>query len=239
MNKPVQMFNPIRYKRIFEEISDQIRASIIKGIIKPGDKLPSERELSLQFKSGRMVVREALRILEHSGFIYIRQGSEGGAFVKDLNTDVMTRSMSDLMQFKNVSLENLVEARLSIEKEIMENLIDRITNEDLELLNNNIKITSEKIDKGQKVTKENLEFHMLLAKSIKNPIFEMMIQSVLEATKFYILKLKPKINYVNRVLDYHIQIYDAVKEKNKNKAKRKMVQHIKDVNKHLSTLMVE
>ena len=61
------LFKSIKNKRIFETISEQIKELIYSGVLKPGDKLPSERKLSEQFGTGRMVVREALRILEHAG----------------------------------------------------------------------------------------------------------------------------------------------------------------------------
>ena len=69
--KDKSLFVPFKPKRAFEDISDQIRELIYSGVFKPGDKFPPERELAIQFKTGRMAVREALRMLEQSGFIYI------------------------------------------------------------------------------------------------------------------------------------------------------------------------
>ena len=228
------VFHPIQTKRIFEEISEQIKALIIDGSIKPGDKLPSERELAKHFNSGRMVVREALRVLEHAGFVYIKQGSEGGAFVKHLDTSVATKSISDLIKLKNVTLKNLTEARLSIEKEVVENVIDRITKADLKLLEKNIQATEKKVEKGIRSSKENLDFHLILARATKNPIFELMIQSVLDVTHYYILELQPDMKYVTGVLKYHQEIHEALKLKNKNVAKEKMIKHIMDVNDFLT-----
>jgi len=60
----LQLFKPIRGKRTFEEISSEIKRLIFDGVLKPGDKLPSEIELAKMFAVGRQSVREALRLLE-------------------------------------------------------------------------------------------------------------------------------------------------------------------------------
>lgn len=79
------LFKPLKTdQKIFQQISDQIRGLILSGVLKPGNKLPSEKELSNQFNTGRMVVREALRTLEESGLIYVKRGSLGGHLLRIL-----------------------------------------------------------------------------------------------------------------------------------------------------------
>ena len=77
-------FIPIKPLRASEGIVDQLKKAILKGEFTPGQKLPSERELSEMFQASRVVVREALRTLELSGFVSIRQGPHGGAYVQQL-----------------------------------------------------------------------------------------------------------------------------------------------------------
>jgi len=236
MKTQPSLFIPFKTKRAFEEISDQIRALIYSGIFKPGDKLPPERELASQFKSGRMVVREALRTLEHSGLIYIKQGSLGGTFIKSADTKVITRSISDMITIGNVSLQELTEARLGIEMVILESAITRINNDDLGLLAKNIDFSEEQILKGKRPLDDHLNFHLLLAKSSKNTLFEMIIESIMTVTKSFLLTVKPDAKYLNRVLNYHKEIYKALKEKKLNIAKEKMGEHLLDANKKLSEL---
>ena len=71
-------FEPRQTKRAFEHIVEQIRNRIYKGLLKPGDRLPSERELAEQFHTARLPVREAFRVLEESGLIHIKKGKMGG-----------------------------------------------------------------------------------------------------------------------------------------------------------------
>lgn len=207
------LFKSIKNKRIFEIISEQIKELIYSGVLKPGDKLPSERKLSEQFGTGRMVVREALRILEHAGFILIKQGSVGGAFVKESNTEVITRSFSDLIRLGKVTIKDLTDARLGLEKAIIELVIDRIDDHDFELLHKNIFETERLIYQGKRPRENNVNFHLLLARATKNPVYEMMVQSVMDIVFFFLQQYNPKMEYIQRVLDYHREILAAIEGK--------------------------
>lgn len=75
------MFRPIHTKRAFEEICARIREQLALGVLKPGDKLPAERDLAQQLGVSRNVLREALRSLEMAGVLRLQKGVKGGAFV--------------------------------------------------------------------------------------------------------------------------------------------------------------
>ena len=83
MNVKKELFSPIKSKRTFEEVSGKIKTLIFDGVLKPGDRLPSEIELARQFMVSRQTIREALRILELSGFIKVQKGGSGGPLIKD------------------------------------------------------------------------------------------------------------------------------------------------------------
>ena len=68
---------PVETKRASEVIFEQIREMILSGQLKPGDRLPSEKSLMEMLKRSRPTVREALRMLEHAGFIRTIPGSNG------------------------------------------------------------------------------------------------------------------------------------------------------------------
>jgi GntR family transcriptional repressor for pyruvate dehydrogenase complex len=236
MSEP-SLFKPLKNgKKIFQQISDQIRELIFSGALKPGDKLPSENQLASQFNTGRMVVREALRTLEQSGLLNVKQGSLGGAFVKDPDTTVITRSISDLIKIGNVALGELTEARLGIEKVILEFALVRMNKEDLNLLKKNIEDSEQKFSRGERATKDHIHFHILLAKSTKNLLFEMIIESIMDVTESFLLLLKPDVKYVNNVLTYHKKIYNALKEKNLHMAEQIMEKHLLDINRKLKEL---
>ena len=67
-------FHPVKTNKVSELIIQQIKTSIMDGTIKPGDKIPPERELVEQFQASRILVREALKNLETSGLLMMKPG---------------------------------------------------------------------------------------------------------------------------------------------------------------------
>jgi DNA-binding FadR family transcriptional regulator len=74
------MNNPIKRQRLADEVAHRLRHQITQGRYKPGEKLPTEPELMAAFGVGRSTVREAVRILSHSGVLRVQQGL--GTFVE-------------------------------------------------------------------------------------------------------------------------------------------------------------
>jgi len=103
--------SPARVRRTFEEVALQLRAMFTGGHLRPGDRLPPERELSQQLGVSRSALREALRTLEISGVIQLRKGRNGGAFITRGNFDAVTANFRDLLTLGNLKFEELAEAR--------------------------------------------------------------------------------------------------------------------------------
>src|SRR5210317_1269664 len=83
MKKSLQ-FKHLKKTRLYEEITDQVKDAILEGHLKPGERLPSERDLCEMFGVGRPTVREALRVLDNMGLIEIGPGVKGST-VKDVD----------------------------------------------------------------------------------------------------------------------------------------------------------
>lgn len=88
------VLRPMHSGNAFEETLERILQAIKLGVVHPGERLPSERELSLQLNVSRMTLREALRSLQESGYVESRPGRSGGTFVlrRPCATDVDTRT---------------------------------------------------------------------------------------------------------------------------------------------------
>ena len=93
---------PIRTKRLYEEIVEQIRQLISDGKLKPGDKLLAERELADRFQVSRASVREAIRTLEMLGVIDIRPGE--GTFIRETEADDIIRPLPALIGPSSVTI---------------------------------------------------------------------------------------------------------------------------------------
>ena len=80
-------FKRIKPYRVSGGVAEQLKEAILLGVFKPGDKLPSERDLAIQFGVSRLAILEACRTLENSGFVQIRQGVGGGTIVTEPDFD--------------------------------------------------------------------------------------------------------------------------------------------------------
>lgn len=116
--KQLLMFTPARSGRSSEDVALQIEAAIVSGKIKPGQGLPSERDMQAQFKTGRGTIREALRALREKGLLEIRKGAKGGAYVRELDVYNVSQPLALLFKQQHVAPEHVVEFRESMDRSI-------------------------------------------------------------------------------------------------------------------------
>ncbi|MFC4535830.1 FadR/GntR family transcriptional regulator [Sphaerisporangium dianthi] len=81
MDGLVALLRPVRAGNAFEETVERLLQAIKLGVVAPGDKLPAERELAVQLGISRVTLREAIRALQEAGYLDVRRGRYGGAFV--------------------------------------------------------------------------------------------------------------------------------------------------------------
>jgi len=231
------MFDSVKSNKVSQNITKQIRNAIFGGRLKPGDKLPSERELIENFKVSKATLREALRSLEVLGFLEIRKGVSGGAFVTEVDMTKARDSVTNFLLFKNLSLKDLSEVRLLLEPYIAEKATLAITKEDLSRLEKLIKDSEYAIKNGIgfESRKNEIEFHRIIASITGNPILMFIldfVENLLIDTKAV---LKPGKEFSNKVLKSHKRIYNALLERNVEKVHEEMVKHIREVEKDLLT----
>ena len=151
-------FKPIKPLRISEEVAQQLKESIMFGHFKPGERLPTERDLSEQFQVSRAATREALRVLENAGFILTRQGATGGAFVTSLSFERIANAFLDLfMAEKILQSQRSTMCGSLVEPEVARLAAQRVTPEYAERL---------------KAAIPNKEFHFILGEMCGNRFLE-------------------------------------------------------------------
>ena len=190
MNAPQRTasFKKIKPRRAFEEICEIIRDQLSAGILRPGDKLPPERELALQLGVGRNAVREALRSLEFAGVIVLRKGTKGGAFVREGDPGTMTQVLQDLMNLGSISLAELIEARLHIQDVVVRLAALRATQADFDALERNIVRTEEATLAGDFLTRIECsqEFYRILSSATQNQALYLIVESLTEILMRYL-----------------------------------------------------
>jgi len=189
MKPSKNLFTPVRNERTFEKVSSRIKGLIFDGVLKPGDRLPSENELAQQFNVSRQTVREALRILELSGFITTQKGGSGGPLIKDTILNTISDLYRDAFRMEKISIEELTLVRFEIERVVLEHATDKADESDIEALQHNIARAKEKIEDNETAIDEHIEFHNLLAKASKNHVFVVVSGSLAAAVRDVLKRL--------------------------------------------------
>ena len=211
-------FKPIKSKRTFEEVSSEIKRLVFKGTLKPGDKLPSETELARQFNVGRQTIREAMRLLELSGFLTIQRGVSGGPLIKNTVLNTISNSLIDALLIKKISIEDLIFARLEIEKVVLKQVINNADDSDIQMLQENIVQAKNKIQNSIQPFEENMQFHKLLAKASKNHIFMVVVESIMTVVSDITSQLEVDLQRSKKIIKHHENILNSIISKNSDEA---------------------
>jgi DNA-binding FadR family transcriptional regulator len=210
----------------------QLKEAILIGKFKSGEKLPSERELTEEFQVSRNVIREAIRILEITGFVMLRQGPTGGAFVTDLSFDHVGNAFLDLFLTNKVSIPELADVRLYVEPEVSRLAALNATEEDKNRLLEaqeaeflSVVTTTDRITKFQRV-------HQVIAESCQNHFYEAISKSMLRLT-FEIVEAVDPDHEALHMPGEHRQIISAIIDGNADSAKSAMIEHMAKFGKNL------
>jgi GntR family transcriptional repressor for pyruvate dehydrogenase complex len=203
------IFRPVRQLRVFEEIVAQLKESILTGRFKPGDKLPTERELVDQFRASRVAIREALRTLENSGFIVTRQGANGGAYVTDLSFEFLANAFVDLFLADKISIAELHRVRLIIEPEIARLAALAITPEFTQRLMKALEAEEVPTSSLLEDIKIKTAVHYTLAEMCGNRFLEAIVRSSMKLTHTLIQMVNPD-PYTMHPAGMHRPVVEAI-----------------------------
>jgi DNA-binding FadR family transcriptional regulator len=171
------LFSAVSVGRVSQVIVDQIRALIRQGRLRPGDRLPSERDLCERFGVSRVTVREALRVLEAGGLIDVRVGARGGAFVTLPTNARLGEGLADLLQLSPLTAAEVTEARMVFELGIVPLVVERATEEDLVALERLCEAQQAALAEERYNMEMSAEFHIRVAASTHNKAVEMLVHS--------------------------------------------------------------
>lgn len=224
-------FSSLKKPLLFQEVKEQIQASIHSGAFRPGDKLPSERELIDKLKVSRMTVREALRDLQSQGVIEIKRGgSAGGAYVSKPNPRAITNNFQNLVGMREVGFPQLLEARLQIEPEMSRTAAHKRTSKDLRRLGSLLDQAESLLDKSWKEARlTNVRFHCGVALITRNPIIIFITESINQVfSAFLIDRTQDCLDRkdILKVIKEHREILAAIEKRDGDRAYEKSRQHL-------------
>ena len=221
----MEFFQDIRKAPLSKVVMAHIKNAILNGQLKFEDKIPTERELAAGFNVSRNMVREAIRALEIAGYLEVRQGPKGGAFVREFTPDRLSEGFLDYYVAKKLSMEELNNVRLHIEPEVARLAALNINTENAATLQSVVdgEYMADAIDdRVASLTK----FHLALAEVCGNFFYEIMINVLVSITREIVVAGYRGGDSVVHGLEQHNQILKAVLDGNPQTAHKAMYDHL-------------
>ena len=210
-------------------IYEQIRAKTLNGELKPGDKLPPEREMIDMFQRSRPTVREAMRMLENKNYI---STSRKGAFINKPTTDQAEQTLNSLMRLRLVSEEDLIGIRHVCETLAVKIACETRTEQDIavmqELLNESFEIRSD----FARFMDCGIRFNGALARASHNEMLYLVTRIISRfshdkiAERSATLTEDTKRDLTKIIMEQHQAILDAIVMRNAPEAVRLNDEHI-------------
>jgi len=217
------------------KIVEQIRDLIKEGKLKPGDKLPPEQILSKEFGTSRPSVREALSALEILGITESR-GGKGNFIRNNLGFPLYEQIFKELEEEE--SPFEILEARKAVETEIVGLSAKKATKEEIDAIKESLNKMKENMTDIPKIMKIDREFHINIARAAHNNLlFSMMIYLADLLNEKLWIKMKEKSWNIpgcpQKYLEEHIEIFNAIKNKDSKDARKRMYDHLAGVEQDL------
>lgn len=225
----VQPFlEPVRHSTLREEAAGQIRTLILEGRFKPGDRLPSERDLVTRLGVSRGSVREALRSLEFGGLLEVRAGE--GAFVREVPVEAVLDPLSTSLVDRRGLLE-LLETRQILEPEIAALAAQRARPSDLADLEQILTEIEERLGAGRYdfAVQSILAFHRAVTRATGNRIMQRLMDAISELLTQSMRETLRVPGRPARSLEGHRQILAAIRGGDSTAARLAMLTHIRGV----------
>ncbi len=235
------LFKPIRPKKISEEIVEQIKALISQGQLKPGERVPSERDLAAMLGVSRPSVREAIMVLDAMGLVESRQG--GGTYVRSLTEQSIADPLGGLLANNARMRHDLSEVRIGLESWSAYLAAQNATDEDLAEMLKPLVEMRRLAPTGGWSADVDTRFHYAITNACHNTIQIHVlntIHSLFKATiEVALFEFYRREGYAKLLLEQHEAIYRAIVERNPEVARQKMIEHLSIVKQKLSELLVK
>lgn len=226
------MNGPIQKRKLGEEVRLRLLAQIEGGELRPGDALPSERELMESLGVGRPAIREAMQALERSGLIEIRHGERARVAEPSVGrmVDQMSEAMKHLLVHSNASLENLKDARVTFEVEMARIAARRHSGSDLERLRDTVARQEAALGDGAAFRRLDGQFHREIAAISGNPIWSALSDGLFRWLNDFHVDLVSVPGKENLTLAEHRGIIAAIATGDAARAAGAMADHLNRAN---------
>ena len=214
----------IKHQSKTDQVINKITDLILSGRLEKNKLIPPENILCERLGVSRSILRESMKMLAAKGMVEIKQGY--GTFVRVPKENVAEEALSIYMQTNKVTLIQLMEVRIPLEKEIARLAALRRKEEHLEAMEETFKVMERYGKDLKKCVKADTDFHQILVASTENPVFGIISRSIIQLLKH---SRQVTISYygVEKVIREHKAIKEAIRKRDAKSALLSMETHMK------------
>lgn len=225
--------DPIRRRRLYEEVVERVLVMIREGALSPGDQLPPERELMRTFGVGRPALREALLALERMGLIAIGNGER--ARIVQPTPAALFGELSGMARYLLASPEGVghfQQARLFFECSLARHAAIHATEADLERLERALVANETAAHDLRAAVRSDVAFHFVIAEIPRNPIFTTLHTALLDWLTEQRTTSAARPGAAHAARQAHRRIFEAIAAKDPDAAEAAMRTHLREVTRY-------
>lgn len=216
---------------LYNRIADEIRDALLAGRLRPGDRLPAERELCRTLGVSRTSLREAMKILAGSGLVTTRHGR--GAFIADGDPRRLAEGLVGALLLDRAALGDLFEIRRTLETEAAGWAATRATATELAALTTLLAECAARAEAGALATDDYMDydqrFHALVAAASGNVLLTRIMGQLIDVLRLSRGRSLAVPGRAERSVREHLAILEALRSRDAAFARRRMLDHIVSV----------
>lgn len=234
------MFSKIQHERTADNVVRQIETLVLEGVLRPGERLPPERELASRLDVSRPILRDALKELEGRGLIRTRHGE--GTFVAHVIGTVFEEPMIGLVRRHQRAIFDYLELRRDLESQAAAYAAERATEADRQILGQIFAemLAAHREDDPEEETGLDIEFHMAVIEAAHNIVLLHMMRScyrlLAEGVFFNRGQLYSNPAWREALLEQHRAVYEAIQARQPEQARAAAAAHVSFVEETLRRL---
>ena len=222
-----ERFEPVKRTKVYAEVAAQIHRLIEEGRLKPGDRLPPERDLADLFGVSRTSVRDAIRVLEMQGLVEPRHGE--GTVVRQVPVDSIVRPLADALVASKDLTADLFDMRKMLEPPLARAAALRATAEDLRALQEILVHQTNLVRGGEIAIAEDTAFHYRIATAAKNQVVLRVMDVVMDLLRESRTRSLQVPGRAARSVAGHRRIFAAIQARDAAAAAEAMREHIEEI----------
>ncbi len=220
------MIQKVKRDTLSQQVTQSLIALIDARDLAPGDTLPSEAQLALEFGASRPVIREALKALQGEGIIEVVTGKN--AVIKPISSTMLRKFFERAIAMKSASFRDLIEVRQGLELQSVTLAAQRCGDADIAALEGVMAQMRDHLQDHVRFAEYDVAFHLHIASAAHNPMIYYLLESIRDAMRDNVLqgmRIRFSAEDYARVVARHEAILQALREHNVGAAQQAMQEH--------------